>query len=235
MLWMNRYVVPYIFLTSVFSGLDPLHLILKGDSNFGIANFLLFLFRVVFTFRYAREMYLAVDAFLLSTTMVVCSTTDFMQRLIRRKTALNRLDPDVAVLYRELQIWNGHMNQNFCYFAVPPLIFFGLAFIVLGAYGTVRMAGKMSWIFYPMVPMLTLGSASSAVTILPYAAKVYENSAQYLRKTNQNVSSKYDRRLVMSWRPLSISVGPFGHVDKGLCTEFARYFTECTCNMLITF
>lgn len=145
------------------------------------------------------------------------------------------LNTEIIQFYRQLRIWNGYVNHNFCYFAVPPGIFFTISFIVLGTYGTIRMMGKIPWIFYPFIPMATSVTSIFAFTLISYGSMVFESSKDYLVQLRQNVKNKHDRRLVKSLRPVAMSIGPFGQMDKGLCTAVTKYFTECTGNLLITF
>lgn len=70
-------------------------------------------------------------------------------------------------------------------------------------------------------------------TLIPYAAKIFENSRGYLRQLN--LRAKYDRRLCKSLRPLDIEIGPFGRVDIGLLPVVMKYFSDYTSNLLVTF
>lgn len=69
------------------------------------------------------------------------------------------------------------------------------------------------------------------VTLAPFGAKTWgldENSNEYLQQLRKNLRSKHDIRLAKSVRPLAIRIGPFGRMDKCLCTHIVRYFTEYT-------
>lgn len=228
-------LLPCLVIATVFFELDPLSQILRVYPTFGIGNISLFLFRVVFILGVANAGAVAAFVSMLVGTMVVCSTTDLIRRLSKRKERLNKLDARIVGIYRELQIWIGYFNQNFCYLAVPQLIFFGVFFIILGTYGTIRMFGRISWIIYPVFPVCSLTIFVFFVTFVSKSAMIFECSNDYLRQLSQNVSSKHDRRLVKSFKPLRIQIGPFGRVDKGFCTEVLTYFTENTSSLLITF
>lgn len=221
--------------TTVVLGLDPLYLVLSVGPKYGIANAFLFLFRGTFIFRLVSELTMAMIAVIIIGIMSICSATDFIMRIAKRKTTLYRLDLEAVRVYRELQIGNGYINQNFCTYVSPPFIFFGVSLIVISTYGTIRMVGKMPWMVYPVIPATAVIAIVVAVTMASKGAKVFENSEKYLRQLSQNARSKYDRRLVKSLRPLDAKLGQFGRVDKGLCTEMVKYFTDYTTNLLITY
>lgn len=216
-------------------GLDPLYLVLRAPADFPKINLGLFLFRLVFSCFFVNEFIKALIAMFVVAFMVVWSTIGFIRRITPRTKARGMLNMRMIQVYRELQIWNGFTNEIFCYFAVPPLIFFGIAFIILTWYGSIAMAGKISWLVYPVIP----GSCGSAVfflvTLVPNAAKVYEDSNSYLTQLSKNLSDKYDRLVAKSLRPLGIQVGPFGWVEKGLLLAELKCCSENTGSLLITF
>lgn len=228
-LHLGYYVLYWVTLADVVFGLDPLYQVFRVGPIFGRRNFVLFLFRGVVTLGFTNAFLLASSATSLFGTMVVCSTTDFIRRSTQRRGW------EMFEFYRQLQIWNGYLNGNFCYFAAPPVIFFGLSFIVLGTYGSIRMIGRMPWMFYPAVLVSTAVGIVVGVLLARYGAVVFESSEEYLLQLRHSVRSKQGKRLVQSLRPLVIAIGPFGRVDNGLCTQLVRYFVECTGNLLITF
>lgn len=97
------------------------------------------------------------------------------------------------------------------------------------------MVGKMSWLIYPSVPITSLMSFVFVITLLPYAAKVYEKSTVYVRQLNQNLNKKYDRKLAKTLRPIAIEIGQFGRIDKCLLPEVIKHLTDYTTELLITF
>lgn len=127
----NYYLLPFMMLTAEPLGLDPLYLVLKAGPKFGFANVFLFLFRGVFLSRLVNELTMVLNALLIVGIMVICSATDFIRRITKKKTKGYRLDPQMVRLYSELQIWNGYINQNFCSLIAPSLIFFGVFLIDL--------------------------------------------------------------------------------------------------------
>lgn len=198
-------------------------------------NLGLIIFRLLDLHQVLYEQLKAVNAFFIVALMVVCSMNDFVRRLAKTKKSSHKLKPEVVTLYRELQLWAGYTNLNFCHFAIPPLIFFGIIFIVVTLFGSIRIVGKMSWISYPSIPISSLMSFLFVITLLPYAAKAYENSRVYVRQLNQNLRKKYDIKLARTLRPLAIEIGPFGRIDKKLMPEIIKHLTDYTTELLITF
>lgn len=188
-------------LISVILGMDPLNLFLRG-------NFFWFLFRLSAMYFVMSEILKEVDAFFIVGLMVLCSMNDFIRGLGGKKS----LDLHKVQLYRELELWTGYVNQNLCFFAVLPLIFFGVSFIVLTLFGTIRLAGRMSWVFYPIV---------------------FEDSSSHLKEWNKELSKKYEKKVVRSLRPLAIVIGRFGQVRKELLPEVIKCMVDNTVNLLI--
>lgn len=222
-----------IMLIAVVLDLDPLCLILRNNNI--ITSLCFLLVRVVLLQIVTNELFKALNTYLTYGLVLVCCVNDFIRRISHKKTPLNNLDSQVVQFYGELQLWNGYVNQNFCYFSVPPSIFFGVSFIIITFYGTIRMAGKMSWFCTPSSPISWGMALLFIVTLLPFAAMVFENSSVYLKKLSRNAFSKHDRKLFRTLRPLSIGIGPFGRVDNGLKQEVINYLMEYTSNLLITF
>lgn len=213
------YVAPWMCFLVVCLGFDPLSLITGLFPSNTLLNWALFLVRVVLIFNFGNELLMSAILYFIYGIMVVCHIIDFTA-WIESQIRINCLDAGIMRFYRELQVWNGYLNRNFCYFVVPPLIFFGELSISLCTYGAIRMTDKIPWILYPVIVGADAIGILFAVTLIPYAAKAFENSDQYLQRQSRGLSGKYDRRLVKSLRPLAIAIGPFGRVDKGLCTEF---------------
>lgn len=230
--WLNIHATPFMILVVVL-GLDPLHWILRAPSVWEL-DLCFLLFRCVLYYKGVVEMLMAVNVCLIFGLIVVCSMVDFIKRLSRRKTS-EELDLEMIQFYKELQIYGGYINENFCNFTVPPLIFFGIAFIILTLYGSIRVVGKVSWILYPIAPIACFLGTLFLVTLLPYAARIFENSNTYLMRMSRNLSKKYDKRLVKSLRPLSICIGPFGKVDQDLLPTALKYLIDYTSSLLITF
>lgn len=219
----------------MFIGMDPLYLVLRVEPTFGIGNFCMFLFRAAFLFRLTPELTKAIMSFLLLGIMGIISMIEFLERLSKRKATGKWLDPGMIGIYRELQVWNGYKNYNFCNFTVPPVILFGVSLMIVGAYGSIRMVGRMPWMLYPIVPVTMVISIGFGVTLATWGAKVLDNSETYLRQLSRKARGKYDRRVVKSLRPLRIAIGRFGRVDKELCTEIWERFTDYTSSLLITY
>lgn len=127
-LWAGAILLMLVMLVGLGMLLDPLCITLKVRSVYPKVNLGLLLFRVVFSYMGINEIFKAAIATFIIGLMVVSSTNDFMRRITPRKKASYRLKPVVVALYREFQIWNGYVNKNFCYLAVPPLIFSGVFF-----------------------------------------------------------------------------------------------------------
>lgn len=139
-------------------------------------------------------------------------------------------------LYRELFMWIEFVNRNFCYFVIPPLLFFGLAFIILGLYGTIRMQGEMHFLLYCVVPLATGMALGFVVLLVPEAAKLYERSVVYLEKVGRDLRrTSWEKRVINTLRPLAVKIGPFGLIKNSLMKIVVRVLTENTMTLLITF
>lgn len=77
--------------------------------------------------------------------------------------------------------------------------------------------------------------SSFLVTLIPYAAKVFEDSKSYLGQMNRNLNRKMDKRVVNSLRPLMIKVGPFDRIMKKLLAETIKNSTDAMVTLLIAF
>lgn len=75
----------------------------------------------------------------------------------------------VLMVYKELQIWNRYCNENFCYFACPPIAFFGSCTMILANYLTVR-PGMMPLVIYWGFPATSFLGFAILATIVPEAA-----------------------------------------------------------------
>lgn len=170
-LWLGYYVTLFLTTIAVVLGLDQLYLIFKTTPTFSLLNLCLFFFRTVTMHIVMNELVKAVHTYFIIGLMVVSSMNDFIREIGESQNSLN----EKVKLYRKLQIWCGYVNQNVCYFAVPPLICFGVAFVVLTLYGTIRLAGKMSWVLYPIVPISNVMSFFFVVGLVPCASIVFES------------------------------------------------------------
>lgn len=222
-----------IELIAIALGLDPLYLILRVDNS--TVNYVLTSFRILFGYRLMNDVIKTGLAMFIVGLMVVCSTNDFIRRITPRKKVIYGLKPDEATLYRELQIWNGYVNENFCYLAVPPLIFFGTALFVVAAYSSIRMPGRVSWLIYPTAPFTALLNTLFDFTLIPFAAKVYEKSGVYLTRLRMKLVKMRDRKAAKAFTPLAIEVGPFGRVKHGLLPVILKSVADNTSDLLIMF
>lgn len=234
--WLSYHVVPGIMIIAVVLELDPLFLSLQFLPSLPLANLASLVFRAVFMFLLVNELFKAVNTYFIIGLMVVSAMNDFVTKLNRRKKMKSvGFDLEVVPVLRELQIWNSYTNKHFCYFSVPPLILFGVSFIILGSFGSIRMVGMMSWILYPVIPITTGICIVFVFTLLPVAAGVYENSRVYITQFRQTARSKLDKMVAKTLKPMAIGIGPFGRVDNGLKQNIITYWMECTSNLLITF
>ncbi|OXA55061.1 hypothetical protein Fcan01_10165 [Folsomia candida] len=166
-LWLSNYPFPAIFIGVVICQIDPLYpavtsLISTVSSSSSIPlGFLSYLIRAILAIIFLNELLKAVNAFFIVGLLVVCSVSQILQ-------VLNGLTYKKEVwgvrifrmrefkLYKQLMIWMEFTNQNFCWFAVPQLIFFGVSFLILGIYGTIRMRDQMQILLYLVVPIASL-------------------------------------------------------------------------------
>lgn len=163
------------------------------------------------------------------STQILTSCMDFLEKLTNSQTR-------VVKIYRELQIWNFYMNQNFGYFIVPPLIFFGMCIIILSNYLTIRLPSIVRVAFlYLTFPVTSMIGFVGLVTILPQAAMIWEDSSRFLKLLRGKCLSRYEMRLARSLRKVAINVGPFRPVTKVWMTSILWKIVNYTIDLLLTF
>lgn len=138
-------------------------------------------------------MLVAIIAYLFAAIMTHSCLIDFIH-VLRIRTGLE----GVIGFYRELQIWNGDMNYNFFYFILPSALFFAERTIALLTYGVIRLSDNIPWIIYPTLVLADLVAIVFAMILIPYAAKVHDNSKEHLAHLRKKIRSKHARRLVKS-------------------------------------
>lgn len=112
----------------VFFGLDPVRtLLFPYPTLFFPQRFFQLLIRMGLLIWFAFELGKAVCAILIVGLMVVIMSNEGTKRfkeIVQRRPIL--IQVRVMGAYRQMQVWNQYVNQNFSRFAVPPLIFFGI-------------------------------------------------------------------------------------------------------------
>lgn len=252
-IWLSNYPLYVIVLTAVFINVDPLEFpvtrvvvfMLSSSTSSPIEPTLIsLLIRSTLIIIFLTDLLKAVNAFFIVGLMVVCSASEVLQvltslnsRIAQRVVWSGRnLQEREVKLYRELLIWMGFTNQNFCRFAVPPLIFFGVSFLIFGIYGSIRMRDQMQVVIYLLVPIASFLAFLFVVLLIPEAAKVFERSNLYLVMTRRSLRrGTLEEKVFRSLRPMGIQVASFGLVKNDLMKIVIRVLTENTCNLLITF
>ncbi|OXA54124.1 hypothetical protein Fcan01_10259 [Folsomia candida] len=239
-LWLSKYPMQVIIMTMVLFGVDLLDLPIRTIISIG-PNIFSFLIRSILIITFINELLKSINAFFILGLTVVCSASEVLHVLnslnYKRTIWIERnLQTREIQLYRQLSVWMGFTNKNFCYFAVPPLLFFGVSFIILGLYGTVRMRDRMPFLLYLLLPISSLMASSFVVFMIPEAAKVYEGSNLYLCKTGKDLGrGTWEKKVVRALRPVAVQIGPFGLVRNNLMKIVISVLTEHTSNLLITF
>lgn len=169
------------------------------------------------------------------TLAVLSGSIEIMAKCRKVLETKNNLEVRVIAMYKELQIWNDYVNQNFCYFALPPLIFFGVSVFIFANYGTIRLPGKLPLIAYWACPATSLIGIFALWTILPLAVMVWETSRSHLDYLRGRCYSKYEVRLLRSVRNVGFAIGPFGHATKSWMVAIMGNVVDYTTSALLTF
>lgn len=141
----------------------------------------------------------------------------------------------VVQLYKELQIWIGYCNRKFCYFAVPPMIFFGMCIIILATYVSIRLAGKVPLAVHCFFVVTSAAGFTAVGTILPRAVMVWEGSERLIKFLRGRCDTKFERRLVRPLSRVGIRVGPFETITKEWQGKIVSNIVDGTINLLLTF
>lgn len=145
--------------------------------------------------------------------------------------------PSIIVVWRELQLWNQFLNANFCYYAVAPMLMFGILLLVLCNYATIRLTvmAHLSLPIYLLFPFTSCVGFVFIFALLPYSVDVFENSKDFLFRMQRRATCKLSARQLLSLRVLGVQVGNYGLVRRGLKILVIRVIMDYTINCLITF
>ncbi|OXA46572.1 hypothetical protein Fcan01_18852 [Folsomia candida] len=178
-------------------------------------------------------------AFLIIGLIVIFAVAEATEKLdnyikwITASPTVSKLE--MVRLYQELQIWNQHTNASFCYSAIPPLLFFGVATNIFANYATIKLYGVVPNMLYPVAPWTSLLGGIFLMTLLPLAAKTYENSSRFLTWVKGHLIDKYDRRVTYSLRPIGAQCGPFGVITNSWMSRLVDTILNYTATALLTF
>lgn len=172
---------------------------------------------------------------ILSKIIGTCSTQAVLALRMRIKFD-RKLLLDSIKLYWEIVLFHEYVNQMFCWHSVPPLILFGCRHIVLLNYGTIRLRGIISNLYYSVVPLVTLIAYMFPVTLLPEEVRVHEGSIEFLATVRrQEPLTKYERRVIYSMRRVGIRCGQFGVMSTTWAVKMMEIILNYTATMLLTF
>lgn len=167
--------------------------------------------------------------------IILAASSQILARCSKVLNTWTNSQTRVMKVYKELQIWNCYCNHNFCYFAVPPLIFFGMSIIIFATYLTIRIPGKIPLALYLLLPTTSVIGFVVVVTILPQGTMVYEKSVSFLGFLRGTCFSRYEMRIFRSLNNVGIMVGPFGMLTKSLMLAIVWNIVYYTINLLLTF
>lgn len=205
-------LIPYMVIpTLTILNLDPLFLLMNTTicEACTVFKFCSLLLRTGVCVCATSEVAKWTIGFLVIGLIVVCSSSQSMFELVAQfecfdkqhfRNRHNRLLQCVA-LYCELQLWLQYINQNVCYFGVPPLVFCGVATMILATYTTLRAFTILPILIYMVAPIVALGATIFLVTLLPMAGKSFEMTNHFLQAAKRRCTGKYDKRLTGSLRP----------------------------------
>lgn len=243
LLSLSKFPLPLLSLSVVLLQVDPLFLIMTWSPAF-LVSLIFFRIRAIFTIIFINQLLHAVNFFFIFGLIVTCSANEAINSLRSvhffkgRKLTWRRkiLQIREIKLFRQLSIWLDFLNMNICNFAVPPLTFFGVSFLIFGLFGSIRMLGRVEFVVYLIVPISTLIATFFLVMLLPEVAGVCEGGNEYLCKIRRKLGGmRWEKRIVRSLRPLGIRIGQFGLVRNNLMKTIVSAWAENTMSLLIMF
>ncbi|OXA48039.1 hypothetical protein Fcan01_16990 [Folsomia candida] len=86
-----------------------------------------------------------------------------------------------------------------------------------------------------MPPVIFFGSGSIFLTLLPETANVNEKSVEYLATARHKVVTKYEKRVIYSFKPVGIRCGGFCVVSASWATKLMEAGLNYTATLLLTF
>lgn len=131
-------ISPFYSLTMVpivFMDLDPLFLVLNEFPVFQVSSIPKYLvvvpFRICVLSWCALEVLKSFCSLSIMGLILLLASTQIMSRCIKGTEIGANGQTRVIQVYKEMQIWNDYVNQTFCYFAIPPILFFGMCITIV--------------------------------------------------------------------------------------------------------
>lgn len=212
----------------VWLEIDPLHFL-------GSSNFIWVALRISVYILAGEEFFKTACGLIIVSLMCLAGFIQIIARCNKLVEKTPNSEVRVMKVYTELQLWNDYGNQNFCRFAVPPLILFGMCTIIFTSYGTIRFPGKIHFLIYWIAPATSLGGYLVLSTILPRATMVWGTSQNFLGFLKGRCYSKYEVRLRRSLRAVGIAVGQFGYVTNSWAAAIWMNIVNYTVDLLLAF
>lgn len=228
-------LIPLILVTSfVWLDIDPLY-VLRETRIFQDSFYILFPLQIII---YTWLCAVAVTAVCGLITVSPIILQGSIQIIARWKKVSEKWDTSpilVLKVYKELQIWNRYVNQNYCYLAGPPITFFGMCTLVFCNYATIRFPGRLPLSVFWLVPVTSSVGFILLMTILPPATQVWESSLKLLGVLKWRCFSKYELRVFRSVNAVGIAIGPFGHATQSWMVAILWNIVNYSINLLLTF
>lgn len=229
------FIPPVLVLPVVWLDIDPLR-ILSHVLVFHCSNFVMISVRIILQTVIAFEVLKSLCCLATFALLLLSGTNNIIARARKVLGESPNISPArVIKIYKELQIWNGYYNNQFCDFIVPPLIFFGMCIIIFVNYVTIKLPGSIPLALYWTYPLTSTVGICIVVTLLPQGASIWGGSLSFVRFLKGNCYSKYEVRLARSLTNVAINVGRFGKLQKSWNTSIVWNILNYTINLLLTF
>lgn len=179
---MSPFIPPFLIPLVVWLDIDPLYVISQVQSwQTSSLRFVLIRIRIGILTHVGGEVLKSLCA--LATLALICliASTQIIARCRKIIEKFEASETRVIEVYKELQLWIGTCNRNFCYSAVAPLIFLGMSIIILANYITIRRQGRIPFALYVLLPGTSLIGFAIVVTMLPHGTEIHEKSVSLLR------------------------------------------------------
>lgn len=225
---------PFVVPICVWLDIDLFHAL--GEALiFQWSNFIIIPLRILALIWVIEEGLASAFSLSIVGQLILAGSLQIMARCLKVLEKFGKSEIRIIQVYKELQIWIRYCNQNYVYFALPPVVFFGMCTLVFANYLTIRMPGRISWMIYWIAPGTSLAGFLLILMILPEASLVWDRSEILLGILKGRCYSKYAVRLCRSLAKVGMDVGPFGPFNKSWKALLVWNVANHSVNLLLTF
>lgn len=229
-------ILPFMITILVWLSIDPFYVFEKA-STYEEFEFIIIPARILTLIWVTEAIAASIWCLTTAALIILASSTQILARCgkILEKTPNSKRKTRIIKIYKELQIWNRYINQNFAYYAIPPIVFFGSCTLICTNYFTMKFPGRIPWIAYWIAPWTSIFGFSMMMMVLPEATMLWDRSVRFLGILKGRCYSKYEVRLCHSLAKVAMEVGPFGQFTKSWKMAIVWNIANYTMNVLLAF